>query len=339
MKVLLYSAKPYDTLFFRRGGGEVQHRFEMIEVRLDRKTASLAAGFPAVCVFVNDTLDAETLQVLSQGGTRFIALRCAGFNNVDLRAAQELNMTVVRVPAYSPYAVAEHAVALILALNRKIHRAHNRVREGNFSLDGLMGFDLHEATVGVVGTGHIGRVFCGIMRGFGCRVIAHDIFPHDECKKHGVEYLPLDELYAASDVVSLHCPLTPDTHHMINDSSIGQMKDGIMIINTSRGALVDASALIEGLKSGKIGAVGLDVYEEEADLFFEDLSNKVITDDVFARLTTFPNVLVTGHQAFFTRQALENIASVTLSNLSQLERGETCANEVTVAAVSAGQKK
>lgn len=339
MKIALFSAKPYDIEFFGKAVSSHGHQCDMIEARLTALTASLASGYPAVCVFVNDSLDAETLRILREGGTQFVALRCAGFNNVDLHAAQSLGMAVVRVPAYSPFAVAEHAVALILALDRKIHRAHSRVREGNFSLDGLMGFDLHGATVGVVGTGHIGRVFCGIMRGFGCTVIAHDIVPHEECRKHGVRYVSLDELYAASDIVSLHCPLTPDTYHMISAATVARMKDGVMIINTSRGALVDASALIDGLKSGKIGSVGLDVYEEEADLFFEDLSNTVITDDVFARLTTFPNVLVTGHQAFFTRQALENIASVTLTNLSHLEKGEQCVNEVRADAVSGRQKK
>ncbi len=238
-------------------------------------------------------------------------------------------MTVVRVPAYSPYAVAEHAMALILALNRKIHRAHNRVREGNFALDGLLGFDLHDTTIGVVGTGHIGRVFCRIARGFTERVLAFDIVPSQECRELGAEYVALDDLYARSDIISLHCPLTPETHHMVDSNSIGKMKQGVTIINTSRGALVDTSALIQGLKVGKIGAVGLDVYEEEADLFFEDLSNTVLTDDVFARLMTFPNVIVTGHQAFFTRQALENIASITMSNLTQLEQGTACPNTVT----------
>jgi len=339
MKIAFFSTKTYDTLFFRKENVPQIHTLEFIEARLNEQTAQLASGFPAVCVFVNDVLDASTLKLLASGGTKIVALRCAGFNNVDLQTAKELGIKVVRVPAYSPYAVAEHAAALILVLNRKIHKAHNRVREGNFSLEGLMGFDLHGTTVGVVGTGHIGRIFCGIMKGFGCTVIAHDVFPNDECKQLGVEYVPLDELYVRSDINSLHCPLTPDTHHMINAQSIAAMKPGVMIINTSRGALVDAVALIEGLKNGAVGSVGLDVYEEEADLFFEDLSNTVITDDIFARLTTFPNVLITGHQAFFTRQALENIASITLSNLSQLEKGEPCPNEITADVVLASQKK
>jgi D-lactate dehydrogenase len=328
MNVAVFSAKPHDRQFLGQDAGS--HELTFFESHLDHLTASLARGYSAVCVFVNDTLDERTLTLLAESGTTIVALRCAGFNNVDLQAADRLGITVVRVPAYSPYAVAEHSMALILALNRKINRAHNRVREGNFSLEGLMGFDLHSATIGVVGTGHIGKVFCGIAKGFTDRVIAFDVSPSEECRNEGIEYAALDDLYARSDIVSLHCPLTPETHHMIDESSIKKMKPGIMLINTSRGPLVDTTSLIDGLKSGHVGAVGLDVYEEEADLFFEDLSNKVITDDVFARLTTFPNVIVTGHQAFFTREAMENIAATTLSNLSMLERSEACPHTVTV---------
>ncbi len=329
MNIAVFSTKPHDRLFLEPAATRGGHTLTFFEAPLNEQTAALAQGFGAVCVFVNDAIDERVLSVLAGLGTQHIALRCAGFNNVDLHAAARLGMTVVRVPAYSPYAVAEHAMALILALNRKIHRAHNRVREGNFALDGLLGFDLHDATIGVVGTGHIGRVFCRIARGFTERVFAFDISPSQECRELGAEYVALDDLYARSDIISLHCPLTPETHHMVDSNSIGKMKQGVTIINTSRGALVDTSALIHGLKVGKIGAVGLDVYEEEADLFFEDLSNTVLTDDVFARLMTFPNVIVTGHQAFFTRQALENIASITMSNLTQLEQGTACPNTVT----------
>jgi D-lactate dehydrogenase len=289
----------------------------------------LAAGHAVVCAFVNDRLNRETLEILKAGGTQLIALRCAGFNNVDLKAAEALGLPVVRVPEYSPYAVAEHAVALLLALNRKLTRAHNRVREGNFSLDGLVGFDLKGKTVGVVGTGKIGRVFAEIMRGFGCRLLAFDVHPQTEwAQEHAVTYVAMDRLLAESDVVSLHVPLTPQTYHVIGESALQKLKPGAVVINTSRGALVDAAALIEGLKDGRVGAAGLDVYEEEADVFFQDLSGHVLQDDVLARLLTFPNVIVTSHQAFLTREALANIADTTLGNIQAFIKGETLKNAV-----------
>jgi D-lactate dehydrogenase len=252
----------------------------------------------------------------------------AGFNHVDLEAARDLDLTLLRVPAYSPYAVAEHAVAMILSLNRKIYRAYNRVREGNFALDGLLGFDLHGKTVGIVGTGKIGTLTAKILHGFGCRLLGYDVFPSPDCQALGLQYVALPELFAASDIVSLHCPLLPETYHLINAGAIEQMKPGIMLINTSRGQLIDTKAVIKGLKSGKIGYLGLDVYEQETDLFFEDLSDRVIQDDVFQRLLTFPNVLITGHQAFFTQEALQNIAETTIGNITDFEQGRTCPNQI-----------
>jgi D-lactate dehydrogenase len=321
MRVAVFSTKPYDEQYLREANVRHGHELAFLEPRLTAQTASLAAGAECVCAFVNDTLDREVLERLAEDGTRLVALRSAGFNHVDLRAAHDLGLTVVRVPAYSPYAVAEHAVGLILAMNRKIHRAHMRVREGNFALGGLLGFDLHGRTVGVVGTGTIGTVFARIMTGFGCSLLAYDPFPNPACDTLGVRYVPLAELFAASDIVALHCPLTPATHHLIDGGALEQMRDGVMLVNTSRGALVDTSAVIDALKSGKLGYLGLDVYEEEEGLFFEDLSDRVITDDVFSRLLTFPNVLVTGHQAFFTEEALEHIAATTLGNITAVERG------------------
>ena len=321
MNVAVFSTKPYDEQFLV-AGGRGRHEFLFLEPRLTATTAALAAGSDAVCAFVNDDLSADVLGRLAAQGIRLVALRSAGFNHVDLTAAAEFGITVTRVPAYSPYAVAEHAVGLILALNRKLHRAYNRVRENNFSLSGLLGFDLHDRVVGVVGTGQIGAVFAQIMVGFGCRVLAVDPFPNEACQRLGVRYVELGELLGAADIVSLHCPLTTDTHHLINGEGLAQMRDGVMLINTSRGALVDTVAAIDALKSGKLGYLGLDVYEEEAGLFFEDLSDTVIDDDVFSRLLTFPNVLITGHQAFFTEQALEQIAATTVANLTAFERGE-----------------
>ncbi|MCA9245522.1 MAG: 2-hydroxyacid dehydrogenase [Planctomycetales bacterium] len=331
MKIAFYSTKPYDRRFFAEAGSEAGHEIEFLECRLDSYTAPLAAKFEAVCAFVNDTLDAQVLEQLAAAGVRLIALRCAGFNNVDLEAAARWRLTVARVPAYSPHAVAEHAIALLLALNRNVHRAHNRIREGNFSLDGLLGFDLYGRTAGVVGTGKIGACVVRILAGFGCRVLAFDPYPNHECEQNGATYVDLDELLAESDVVSLHCPLTPQTHHLIDARAIERMKDYVTLINTSRGALIDTPAVIDALKRGKIGYLGLDVYEEEGDLFFEDLSNQVIQDDVFARLTTFPNVIVTGHQAFFTREALENIALTTLGNVTEFAQLGTCSNGVAAA--------
>ncbi len=327
MRVAVFSSKPYDRdSLVRHNLG--QHELVFLEPRLTLETSPLAAGFDAVCLFVNDQANAEVLARLAEHGVRCIALRCAGFNNVDVPAAQAAGIRVVRVPTYSPHAVAEHTVALILALNRRIHRAFNRVREGNFSLEGLLGFDLVEKTVGVIGTGRIGAVFAGIMRGFGCRVLAYDLHPSETCQAAGVEYLPLADVLAQADIVSLHCPLVPETRHLIHHQSIAAMKRGGMLINTSRGELIDTPAVIAALKSGQIGFLGLDVYEEEADLFFQDRSNNAIADDVFARLLTFPNVIITGHQAFFTETALSQIATTTLANLTALQAGEPCVNEV-----------
>ncbi|SNX68995.1 D-lactate dehydrogenase [Cereibacter ovatus] len=318
LDVAIFSAKPHDRQFLSAANAG-RHRLAFIEARLSEETVRFAGGAACVCAFVNDQVTAPVIRELAAAGTRLIALRSAGFNHVDLTAAESAGLAVGRVPAYSPHAVAEHAVALILTLNRNIHRAFNRVREGNFALDGLLGFDLCGKTVGVVGTGLIGRTFAGIMRGFGCRVIAFDPFPSEACTAMGVTYVPLDELFATADIISLQCPLTPETHHLIDDEAIAKMKRGVMIVNTSRGAVVDASAVIRGLKSGAIGALGLDVYEEEADLFFEDLSQTAIQDDVFARLLTFPNVVITGHQAFFTREALNGIACTTIANITAFE--------------------
>lgn len=319
MRVAMFSSKPYDRLFFQPAAGE--NEIHYFEPNLTENTVKLASGFDAVCCFVNDRLNRPVLKALKDLGVRLVAMRCAGYNNVDLGAAHEYGMTVCRVPEYSPFAVAEHAVGLILALNRNIHRAHNRIRENDYSLNGLMGFDLHGKTVGVIGAGKIGRAFIDIMLGFGCRVLVYD-FSEDATLAQRVRYVSLDELWASSDIISLHCPLTPATHHLIDTTAITQMKKGVMIINTSRGGLVDTPAVIHGLKTGRVGYLGLDVYEEEADLFFEDLSNQVVQDDVFARLTTFPNVIVTGHQAFFTREALSKIAEVTVNNINAFGRGD-----------------
>lgn len=329
MKTAVFSTKPYDRQFLETAAAPFEHELTFLELRLTPETCLLASGFEAVCVFVNDQLNATVLQTLAEHGVKIVALRCAGFNNVDLAAAQALDIKVVRVPAYSPHAVAEHTVGLILTLNRKIHRAYSRVRDGNFSLGGLLGFDLYGRTVGVVGTGQIGTVFAKIMAGFGCRLLGYDKFPNPQCRDLGMEYVELPQLFSESDIISLHCPLTPETHHLISAKTIPQMKDGVMIVNTSRGAVIDTRAVIEGLKSGKVGHLGLDVYEEEADVFFEDLSCEVIPDDILSRLLTFPNVVVTGHQAFFTREALQCIAETTLQNIADIERTGTSSNEVT----------
>lgn len=329
MRTAVFSTKPYDKTFLEAANQGHDHDLVFLEPRLTQETTRLAHGFPAVCVFVNDRLDAPVLTDLAREGTRLIALRSAGFNHVDLVVAEELGITVTRVPAYSPYAVAEHAVGLILSLNRKIHRSYNRVREGNFALDGLLGFDLHGTTIGIIGTGRIGIVFAQIMKGFGCRLLAYDPYPNQECRDLGVAYVDLPALYAQSDIISLHCPLTPDTYHIIDEGALAQIKPGVMLINTSRGALVDTAAVIEAMKTGQVRYLGLDVYEEEEDLFFEDLSGKVIQDDLFARLLTLPNVLITGHQAFFTRNALQRIAETTIGNITAFEKGLPLENQVT----------
>lgn len=320
MRIAVFSAKPYDRTFLTRANAGQLHTLSFFEARLTEDTATLANDYDVVCAFVNDCLDAAVLQQLHDGGIRLVALRSAGFKHVDLTAAERLGLTVVRVPAYSPHAVAEHAVALVLSLNRMTYRAYNRVREGNFALDGLLGFDLHGKTVGVIGTGQIGLIFADIMHGFGCRILASDPLPNPQAKPF-VEYVPLAGLYTQADIISLHCPLTPATNHLIDAEAIAQMKDGVMLINTGRGRVVDTQAVISGLKSGKIGRLGLDVYEEEEQLFFEDLSHGVIDDDQFMRLTTFHNVLITGHQAFFTNEALTNIAETTLANIDAFESG------------------
>jgi D-lactate dehydrogenase len=328
MKVAVFSTKSYDRTFLEAANVGGKHDLVFFEPRLNLETSVLAAGFPAVCAFVNDSLDAKTLLSIAEKGVRLLALRSAGFNHVDLAAARDLHLTLLRVPAYSPYAVAEHAVALILSLNRRIHRAYNRVREGNFALDGLLGFDLHGKTVGIVGTGRIGAITAQILHGFGCRLVGYDVYQNPDCLALGMEYVALPELFAASDIVSLHCPLIPETYHLIGAEAIGQMKPGMMLINTSRGQLIDTKAVTKALKSGIIGYLGLDVYEQETDLFFEDLSNHVIQDDVFQRLLTFPNVLITGHQAFFTEEALKNIAETTIANITDFEQGRPCPNQI-----------
>jgi D-lactate dehydrogenase len=329
MHIAVFSTKPYDRHFLEAANAEAggPHQLTFLEPRLSAETAVLAAGADAVCAFVNDLAQAPVLEALHAQGVRMLALRCAGFNNVDLAAARRLGIRVGRVPAYSPEAVAEHTVAMIMSLNRNIHRAHARVREGNFALDGLLGFDMKGRCVGVVGTGRIGAAFARIMQGFGCRVLAHDPFPDAGL---AVAYVALDRLLAEADIVSLHCPLTPATRHMIDTAAVGRMKRGVMLINTSRGAIVDTRAVIQGLKTGAIGHLGLDVYEEEADLFFEDLSGQVLQDDVFARLLTFPNVLVTAHQAFFTEEALMAIARTTLDNVSSFAETGAPRHEVSV---------
>lgn len=333
MKVAVFSTKSYDRTFLEAANVGGKHDLVFFEPRLNLETSVLAAGFPAVCAFVNDSLDAKTLLSIAEKGVRLLALRSAGFNHVDLAAARDLDLTLLRVPAYSPYAVAEHAVALILSLNRRIHRAYNRVREGNFALDGLLGFDLHGKTVGIVGTGRIGAITAQILHGFGCHLLGYDVYQNPDCLALGMEYVALPELFAASDIVSLHCPLIPETYHLIGAEAIEQMKPGMMLINTSRGQLIDTKAVTKGLKSGIIGYLGLDVYEQETDLFFEDLSNHVIQDDVFQRLLTFPNVLITGHQAFFTEEALKNIAETTIGNITDFEQGRPCPNQIDLAQV------
>ncbi len=330
MRVAVFSTRPYDRDSLERANAAGRHGLQFLQARLDASTVAAATGALAVCAFVNDRLDAGVLQALHAQGTRLVALRCAGFNQVDLQAAARLGIAVARVPEYSPHAVAEHTVALVLALNRKIHRAYNRVREGNFALEGLLGFDLHGRTVGVIGTGKIGECFARIMAGFGSRLLAFAPRPNPEVEALGARYVALPELLAGSDIVSLHCPLTPTTRHLIDAAALAAMKPGAMLINTSRGAVIDTRAVIAALKAGTLGSLGLDVYEEEGDLFFRDLSDEVLHDDVFARLLTFPNVLVTGHQGFFTEDALAEIARITLANLDAFEAGGAPLHAVSV---------
>ena len=326
MKIAFFSTQPYDKEYFERYNTE--HDILFFETRLNEQTANLASGCNAVCAFVNDQLSAGVLKALKGIGIKIIAQRCAGFNNVDVVTAREIDIAVVRVPAYSPHAVAEHALALIMTLNRKTHKAYNRVREGNFSLDRLTGFDLYGKTVGVIGTGRIGQCFARIMQGLGCKVVAFDIVVNKELEVLGIEYLSLKEVLGQSNIVSLHCPLTEQSKHLINNDTLGIMKNGAMLINTSRGALVDTKAVITALKNGKLGYLGLDVYEQEEKLFFHDLNENIITDDILVRLLGFPNVLITSHQGFLTDEALTQIAIITLQNISDFENNRPFVNKV-----------
>ena len=329
MKIAFFSTQPYDRVFFNRENPDGRFEYQFYETHLGPHIVQAVTDVDAVCVFVNDRVNREVIEVLASRGVKIVALRCAGFNNVDLDAAREFGISVCRVPAYSPEAVAEHAMAMLLTLNRKTHKAYNRVREQNFSLNGLLGFNLHGKTIGVVGTGTIGKAFCRVAKGFGCKLLAFDIYEDEQLKEMGVSYVDLDTLYRSSDIISLHCPLTPENKHMINNTSIQQMKDGVVVLNTSRGALIDTSAVIDALKTRKIGGLALDVYEQEEKLFFKDLSGTIIEDDTIQRLMSFPNVLVTAHQAFFTEEALTQIAATTLRNIEELLSGQKLSNEQT----------
>ena len=315
MKVAVFSCKPYDKRTLNTYIEKTSLNMTFFESRLSMETISLVTGFDAVSCFVNDDVNAEVIQHLKQQGVNLIALRCAGFNNVDLEAAKAQGIKVFHVPDYSPTSVAEHAVALIMTLNRKTHRAYHRVKEGNFALEGLLGFNLEGKTVGCIGTGRIGSAFCRIMKGFGCEVLCYDLYPSQDLIDQGCQYITLDELYQRSDIISLHCPLNASTHHLIGKDSLNKMKNGVMIINTSRGALVHAQEAIDALYTGKIGYLGLDVYEQENKIFFEDMSSHIIQDSVFQLMLTFPNVVVTGHQGYFTDEALNHIAETTVDNL------------------------
>ncbi len=328
MKIALFSAKAYDRDYFEQANQQFDYELDYFDVRLDQKTSRLAHGYPVVCAFVNDDLSRPVLTDLVNNGTRLLAMRCAGYNNVDLAAAKELGLTVVRVPAYSPEAVAEHSVGLMMTLNRRIHKAYQRTRDANFALDGLVGFNMFGKTAGIIGTGKIGIATLRILKGFGMRLLVNDPFQNQAAIELGAEYVDLDTLFRESDVISLHCPLFKENYHLLNAESFAKMKKGVMIINTSRGALLNAQDAIEALKQGKIGALGLDVYEEESELFFEDKSNEVITDDTFRRLSACHNVLFTGHQAFLTREALLSIAGTTLNNAKAFAANEKSGNEV-----------
>lgn len=329
MRVAVFSTKTYDRKYLTEAAEDSGLELTFFEPRLTKDTAPLAQNHDAICAFVNDELDAPTLIKLNRLGVELIALRSAGFNNVDIESAVEFGLPVARVPSYSPYSVAEHTVALLLGLNRNLHRAYSRVREGNFSLDGLVGFDLNGRTIGIIGTGRIGRIFGQIMKGFGCEILAYDKYPNEEFKSIAT-YVSRPELLSRSDIISLHTPLTPETYYIIDRGALYQMKKGAILINTSRGALIDTQAVIDALKDGQLGGLAIDVYEEEADLFFEDLSNYVLQDDTFARLLTFPNVLVTGHQAFFTENALRNIAETTIANIIHFRDTGEVQNAVTL---------
>lgn len=325
-RIAFFSTKIYDRQSFENSTSE--HQFEFFESRLRTSSLNLVKGFDGVCVFVNDKVDAAVLKGLSDEKVRLVALRCAGFNNVDLKAAREHDIRVMRVPAYSPESVAEHAVALMMTLTRKIHKAYNRVREGNFSIERLNGFTIYGKTVGIVGTGRIGQAFCRILAGFGAKIMAYDKFPSEEMKNLGVEYATFDQVIEQSDIISLHCPLTPETHHIINTGSLSKMKKGAMLINTSRGKLIDTASVIEALKSEQLGSLAIDVYEQEEKLFFRDLSEQVIRDDQISRLMTFPNVLITAHQGFFTKESMEQITLTTLKNIDDFIAGRESENDV-----------
>ncbi|MEP3371510.1 MAG: 2-hydroxyacid dehydrogenase [Maribacter dokdonensis] len=328
MNTAIFSTKSYDQEYFEKYNAEYDYNFSFYETALNPDTAKLSADCNVVCVFVNDVVNEETIKILSANGIKLIALRCAGYNNVDLEAADKEGIKVVRVPAYSPEAVAEHALALILTLNRKTHKAYNRVREGNFSLKNLIGFNLSNKTIGIIGTGKIGATFSKLLKGFGSKLIAYDIAENEELVAAGVEFLPLEEVFQQSDIISLHCPLNKHTKHIINKASIAKMKDGVMIVNTSRGALIKTEDAIAGLKDRKIGYLGIDVYEQEENLFFEDHSEHIIQDDMILRLLSFPNVLITSHQAYFTKEAMDQITTITLNNIKSFETGSELENEV-----------
>lgn len=327
-KIAFFGTKPYDEKSFEKVNEKYGFEIKYFKGHLNKNNVMLTQGADVVCIFVNDTADAEVIQAMVDNGVKLLALRCAGYNNVDLNAAKG-KLAIVRVPAYSPYAVAEYTVALMLSLNRKIPRATWRTRDGNFSLHGLMGFDMHGKTVGIIGTGKIAKILIQILRGFGMNILAYDVYPdYNFAREHQVVYTSLDELYHSSDIISLHCPLTDETKYLINDYSISKMKDGVMIINTGRGQLIHTNALIEGLKNKKVGYAGLDVYEEENEYFYEDKSDRIIDDDVLARLLSFNNVIVTSHQAFFTKEAMQNIAETTMQNIKDFETGKVLVNEV-----------
>ncbi|MCM8528932.1 MAG: 2-hydroxyacid dehydrogenase [Lentisphaeraceae bacterium] len=328
MKIAFFSTRKYDREFFEKNNSSFNHELTFIEAPLNENTVSLAQNYEAICVFVNDRLNENLIKTLSEGHTKVIALRCAGFNNVDLKAAAEYGIKVVRVPAYSPNAVAEHVIAMLLTLYRHTHKAYNRVKEGNFSLVGMTGHEIFGKTIGLIGTGKIGEITAKIFKGFGCRVLACDPNPAESLTELGVEYVSLEEIYRQSDIISLHCPLNEETKYIINESSLEKMKPSVTIINTSRGGLINTKDVYSALKAGKIAFLGIDVYEEEEKLFFEDLSTEIIMDDLFMRLTTFPNVLITGHQGFFTHRALNNIAETTLQNISDIEKNGQSQNEV-----------
>lgn len=328
MKVACFSTKSYDKEGFEKILSDYTHEFTFLDSKLDENTVSLAEGFDAICSFVNDHLDAAVLTKLAQMNIKKIVLRCAGYNQVDIKKAAELGIRICRVPAYSPEAVAEHAVALLLTLSRKTHKAYNRVRDNNFSLEGLTGFNINGKTIGVIGTGAIGKAFCRIMKGFGCKILAYDLYPNKEVEKEGVKYVSLEELLKQSAIISLHCPLTPETQHLINSKTISSMPEGVVLINTSRGALIETKAVIRALKKKKVGYLGIDVYEQEENIFFKDLSEEILLDEDISRLMTFPNVLITGHQAYLTQEALSQISKITLDNLNELEKGKKLSNEV-----------